>query len=263
MMFRPFASVPVRPPSGPSDSSNNKAVLEDVVKAIDAVARPNGPPLSSATPTAPVMVASTPASASLAPPATVTPGSTKKPSDSNGSTTAAAAVASETNAVARLSRSPPAAPVGAAASDRAVEVSNGNTSSAGAGASAGVVQPSGARKDVLAAAAEVNGVGEDSGKTARLSGGVRQAVVAAAAEPQAVGTVGTEQNSREVEAVAVEQGMPPATMAEVSFFRNTGNGVGCRCGVQRKCTRSVWRILPSFATGKVMSAVSLNVPYGR
>lgn len=255
------------PPSGPSASSNNKAVLEDVVKAIDAVARPNGPPLSSSSPTVPVTAAaSTSASAfSLTPPATVTPVSAKQPTGNNGSTTAAV---SETNGVVRQSRFPGEA----AAGDGAVEGSDGKTSSAGAG----IVQPSGTRKDVLAAAAEVNGVGQDVGETTRLSEGVQaplavavsrvvastgeeSAAVAAAAEPQAVGTVGTEQNSRGMEVVPVEQGAPPATMAEV------------RC-CSRRCGESAWgvdvrhhfmvdwRSLPSMISSYVtLSAMLFNV----
>lgn len=217
-------------------------MLEDVVKAIDAVARPNGPPLSSASPIAPVTVASTSASACLTPPATVTPVIAKQPTDNNGS--AAAAVVSETNSAVRPWRFPgtAAARVGAAADDIVVEGSDRTTSSAGAGTGAGPAQPSAARKDVLAAAAEVNGVGEDAAETTRLSEGVEaptglSAAAAAAAEPQAVGTVGAvgaEQENRGVEAVAVEQGVPPATMAEVKFLQleMLETAWGVRCGVQ-------------------------------
>lgn len=49
----PFSLLSDRLYSGPSAASSNKAVLEDIVAAIDAVARPNGPPLpASSTPVA-------------------------------------------------------------------------------------------------------------------------------------------------------------------------------------------------------------------
>ncbi|CAM9453587.1 unnamed protein product, partial [Laminaria digitata] len=53
--------------SGPSASSCNKAVLEDIVAAIDAVARPNGPPLPSSIPHVPGTTSSSAAAPSATP----------------------------------------------------------------------------------------------------------------------------------------------------------------------------------------------------
>ena len=53
--------------SGPSASSCNKAVLEDIVAAIDAAARPNGPPLPSSQSFVPCTPSSSPAAPSAIP----------------------------------------------------------------------------------------------------------------------------------------------------------------------------------------------------
>ncbi|CAN0479550.1 unnamed protein product, partial [Ectocarpus sp. 8 AP-2014] len=218
--------------STPSASSNNKAVLEDIVKAIDAVARPNGPPLSTATAATvvvpPAVAVAAPAAASAAaalsppapPPATnLTAGwSTRSSGDHGGGGTAV----SEANGGARGSSRPSlvsdSGAVGAVGDGDAVKGSDGRPSSRGGGGSAPAL---GTRNDVLAAAAQVNGVGGDAGgASSRIAQGDEAPSaaepVAAAAESQGKGTVGTKENDLVVEAVeATERGAPPASMAEV------------------------------------------------
>lgn len=237
-MCRPLPPPVPRPPptSGPSASSNNKAVLEDVVKAIDAVARPNGPPLSTAKPTVPVTAIPTPAAAaaSLASPAkataTSTAASTKQRAVSVGD---GGAAASEANGVAQRQQPRFSDTAAAGGGGGAVEGGDGGkVSGVRADAGAGFVQPSvGATTTnaVLAAAAEVNRAGGNAGETARLSpggsaaaaagdsvvgastGDETTAVSAAAASPR--------DNSRGSDAVAVEPGAPPTSMAEVRISR--------------------------------------------
>lgn len=223
------------PTSGPSASSNNKAVLEDVVKAIDAVARPNGPPLSSATPTTvPVAAAPTPAAASLAPPATATSTSTPTAASTNQRTAVGhgGAAVSEANGVLRQRpRFTDTTRVGAAGGGGGgVEGSRGGkVSGAIADASAGLSRPSGrvtTTNDVLAAAAEVNGAAGDSAReAARLSGDVKAAASAGGSVVEAptgeespvvvAVAAGPSENSLGIDGVAVEPGAPPASMAEV------------------------------------------------
>ncbi|CAM9820445.1 unnamed protein product [Ectocarpus sp. 6 AP-2014] len=217
--------------STPSASSNNKAVLEDIVKAIDAVARPNGPPLSTATaatvvpPAAAVAAALTPPAP---PPATnVTAGwSPRSSGDHGGGGTAV----SEANGGARGSSRPSlvsdSGAVGAAGGGDAVKGNDGRPSSRGGGGSAPAL---GTRNDVLAAAAQVNGVGGDAGgASSRIAQGDEAPSaaepVAAAAESQGKGTVGTKENDLVVEAVeATERGAPPASMAEVAAAIQRGD----------------------------------------
>lgn len=223
------------PISTPSASSNNKAVLEDIVKAIDAVARPNGPPLSTATAATvvpPAAAVAAPAAASAAaaltppapPPATnVTAGWSTRSSGDHG---ARGTAVSEANGGARgSSRSPlvsDSGAVGAAGDGGAVKGSDGRPSSRGGGGSAPAL---GTRNDVLAAAAEVNGVGGDAGgASSRIAQGDEAPSaaepVAAAAESQGKGTSGTKENDLVVEPVeAAERGAPPASMAEVGLKR--------------------------------------------
>ncbi|CBJ27246.1 conserved unknown protein [Ectocarpus siliculosus] len=226
--------------STPSASSNNKAVLEDIVKAIDAVARPNGPPLSTAsaaTVVPPAATVAAPAAASAAaaltppapPPATnVTAGwSTRSSGDHGGGGTAV----SEANGGARGSSRPSlvsdSGAVGAAGDGDAVKGSDGRPSSRGGGGSAPAL---GTRNDVLAAAAQVNGVGGDAGgASSRIAQGdeapsAAEPVAAAAAESRGKGTVGTKENDLVVEAVeATERGAPPASIAEVAAAIQRGD----------------------------------------
>eukprot|EP00903_Cladosiphon_okamuranus_P007143 g6937.t1 len=223
--------------SGPSASSNNKAVLEDVVKAIDALVRPNGPPLSSAAPAVLATAAPTPASTSLTPPALAsTAAGSKQPAvaGSDGGT-----AVSEANDV--MARQQPRF-----LDMAAVGAGGGNVSGARSDAGTGFPrQPSGgatATKAVLAAAAEVNGAagdGKDSNacEIARLSGGVPAATTAGgsiveastreaamvSAKAKAAKAASPRGNSCGFDAVAVGPGAPPASMAEVAAAIQRGH----------------------------------------
>lgn len=263
---------PRRPPpttSGPSASSNNKAVLEDVVKAIDAVARPNGPPLASTSALTP------PASASPAPTATATAAAnTKQPTAvSGGGGGGGGAAVSEVDGVARQqSRFSGTAAVDAAdgggsgggvggAVDGKVFGARADAIISVNGSSAGFGRPSGeatTTNDVLAAAAEVNGgaAGDSSSacEAARLSGGGvrpatttggggggdsavearmgdKSAVGAAAAGAAAAAVCGPAgENSRGVDAVvAVEPGGTPP-VSMAEVRRSSRDVSGGRCG---------------------------------
>ncbi|CAM9583107.1 unnamed protein product [Ectocarpus sp. 13 AM-2016] len=225
--------------STPSASSNNKAVLEDIVKAIDAVARPNGPPLSTATaatvvpPAAAVAApAAASAAAALTPPARapatrVTTGWSTRSSRDHG---AGGTAVSEANGGAHGSNRPSlvsdSGAVGAAGDDDAVKGSDCRPSSRGGGGSAPAL---GTRNDVLAAAAQVNGVGGDAGgASSRIAEGDEAPSaaepVAAAAESQGKRTAGTKEKDLAVEAVeAAERGAPPASMAEVAAAIQRGD----------------------------------------
>ncbi|CAN0386311.1 unnamed protein product [Ectocarpus sp. 12 AP-2014] len=224
--------------STPSASSNNKAVLEDIVKAIDAVARPNGLPLSTATAATvvpPAAAVAAPAAASAAaaltppapaPAAKVTTGWSTRSSGDHG---AGGTAVSEANGGAHGSNRPSlvsdSGAVGAAGDDDAVKGSDGRPSSRGGGGSAAL----GTRNDVLAAAAQVNGVGGDAGgASSRIAQGDEAPSaaepVAAAAESQGKRTAGTKENDLVVEAVeAAERGAPPASMAEVAAAIQRGD----------------------------------------
>lgn len=257
----PTLSCP-NPVSTPSASSNNKAVLEDIVKAIDAVARPNGPPLSTATaatavvPPAVAFAAPAAPAAALTPPApalatNVTAGGITKPSGEHGG---GGTAVSEANGGAGGSRSSLVSDSGAvgAAGDDVVKGSDARPSSRGGGGSAPAL---GTRNDVLAAAAEVNGVGGDAGgaspRLAQGDGAPSAAEpVVAAAEWQREGTAGTKENDLVVAAVgAAERGTPPASMAEVGLKR--GNRVWDSGGTVQRSTVLVSTGVPCLLLGHV------------
>ncbi|CAM9328875.1 unnamed protein product [Scytosiphon promiscuus] len=218
---------------GPSASSNNKAVLEDIVKAIDAVARPNGPPLSSVS--TPASLSSTtdaadpaPAITALVPKATVATAPTTPP----GANKAVAATAEDANGGMRSSRfsdAAVAAAVGAAGVGGTIKAADGNATNAGAGAevvqsrAAGgeAVETLRAKKGITAAAAEVNGIGQGDGDVSHrtVEGSAAEAsstesAAAAVAEPQ-----GAEAG---VETASAEEA-PPASMAEVAAAIQRGD----------------------------------------
>lgn len=202
-------------------------MLEDIVKAIDAVARPNGPPLSSASP---ITSSSTSAAAPLSPAAAAfTPqpaaaiANGKPPGDNK-------AVAASVNGVVGNSRFPDTAAaavaaVGRASDGGAIKGVDGNTTSA---ISAEVVQPRTAgaeavktfraKEGILAAAAEANGIGKGAGEMSRSAELVEGAPAEASSEePVAAAVSEPARAGGGAEAAAAEQGAPPASIAEVSF----------------------------------------------
>lgn len=225
-----LALAPQSSDSGPSASSNNKAVLEDIVKAIDAVARPNGPPLSSASPTGAISatpaVPPTPATAASMPKAPAPSADGQPPGDNK----VVVNTVQETNGAVRSRRfsdAAVAAAVGTASGGGgATKGINGNTSSAGAddiqpgGAGGAILESVGAREGIIAAAAEVNGVGKGAGDTPRSSEEA-EGPPAEASSGASTAPAGPQGGGAGAKTVTAEQEAPPVSMAEVSLTKTS------------------------------------------
>lgn len=229
------------PDSGPSAQTKNKTVLEDVVAAIDAVARPNGSPLSSSTTPASSIAASSSCALSPVDPA---PRLTGQPLSSPilaapltpdsrcaASTQLATHTKEDVCSPSRGSASPKES-VFASETESAMAVGAGGTVVGSKGLNEGGARESTAfTKGVFAAtAAGVNGSSDGTSGKGRTfeSKGVQgsntseetpviaaEGELIAASEPGGIKAAVAEGGERKTEDVGHNHDSPPASMAEV------------------------------------------------